>query len=99
MAPTPQISRRVYAAVLLLYPVALRRQFGEEMVEVFSDQMQDACRRDGWMGAMGVWCCVGREALRTAVASHVKVMGISLVSGLTALGLMCTFFWAISGQR
>jgi hypothetical protein len=99
MAPAISLSCRVYAALLLLYPSSLRRQFGEEMIEVFAHQMRDACRRDGWVGALDVWCCVGGEALRTAVSSHLQIVGISLVSGLTALGLMCTFFWATFGYR
>lgn len=30
--------------LLRLYPVALRRHFGEEMMEVFTDQIRDALR-------------------------------------------------------
>jgi hypothetical protein len=90
---------RIYAALLRLYPSPLRRQFGEEMVEVFADQMRDACQRDGWVGGMGVWRCVGGETLRTAMSSYLQIAAIALVSGLTALGLMGSFFWAIFGQR
>ena len=99
MLPAIRLSCRVYAALLLLYPSTLRRQFGDEMIEVFADQMRDACRRDGWVGGLGVWCCVGGESLRTAVSSHLQIVGISFVSGLTALGLICTFFWATFGLR
>jgi len=88
----------VYGALLRLYPSALRRQFGDEMIEVFADQMRDACARDGWVGGMGVWGCVGGEIFCTALSSHLQIVGISFVSGLTALGLMCSFFWAIFGQ-
>jgi hypothetical protein len=93
------ISSRVYATLLLLYPANLRRQFGEEMIEVFADQMRDACQRDGWVGGIGVWRCVGGETLRTVLSSYLQIVGISLLSGLAALGLMCSFFWAIFGQR
>jgi hypothetical protein len=95
MVTTLRFSRRIYAATLLLYPVTLRRQFGEEMIEVFADQMQDAQQNDGWMGKTRVWCCVARETLCTVVTSHLQIVGISLAAGLSALGLMCTFFWAI----
>lgn len=99
MAPSFRFSRQVYAALLLLYPSSLRRQFGEEMIEVFADQMRDAHQKDGWVGRMGVWRCVADETLRTALSSHLQIVGISFVSGLAALGLMCTFFWTIFGQR
>jgi hypothetical protein len=90
---------RVYAALLLLYPSALRRQFGAEMLDVFAEQMRDACQQDGWVGGMGVWRCVAGEVLSTVVSSHLQLVGISFVSGLAALGLMCSFFWAIFGRR
>lgn len=67
------------------------------MIEVFAEQMCDACRKDGWVGGMSVWRCVGGEALRTVLSSHMQIVGISFVSGLAAFGLLCTFFWAIFG--
>jgi hypothetical protein len=94
MTPAIRLSCRVYAALLLLYPSDLRREFGEEMIEVFTDQMRDACESRGWAGGMSVLRCVSEEALRTVVCSHLRIIGISLVSGLTAFGLMFTFFWA-----
>ena len=97
-ASSVPMSCRVYATLLLLYPATLRRQFGE-MIEVFADQMRDACQREGWVGGIGVWCCVGGEALGTVVSSHLQIVGISVVSGLAALGLMCSFFCATFGQR
>ena len=44
------LSGRVYSAIVLLYPRTLRREFGQEMVEVFSEQLRDARRLDGWLG-------------------------------------------------
>ena len=94
MTPSLRWNCRFYAALLRFYPSTLRRQFGQEMIEVFADQMRDACEKDGWVGGIGVWRCVGREVLCTALSSHLQIIGISFVSGVTALGLLCTFFWA-----
>ena len=94
-SPMIRLGCRIYGALLLFYPASLRRQFEEEMVEVFIDQLQDACRKDGWAGGLEVWCCIGAEVLRTAVSSHLQIAGISVVSGLTALALLCSFFWAM----
>ncbi len=90
-----RMSCRVYATLLLLYPSSLRRQFGEEMIQVFAEQLHEARQRDGWAGWLGAWWCVAGEALRTSVSSHLQIVGISLVSGLAAFSLMCTFFWAM----
>ena len=37
MRATMPVSGRIYAAILLLYPRTLRREFGQEMVEVFTE--------------------------------------------------------------
>ena len=97
-AATPMIrlSRRIYSALLWLYPVSLRRQFEDEMIEVFTDQLRDACRQDGVCGGLSVWRCIGGELLRTAVSSHLQIVGISVVSGITAFALLSTFFWVMS---
>jgi hypothetical protein len=99
MLPSIRANCRIYSALLLLYPSAFRREFGEEMLEVFSEQMRDACHQDGWLGGMAVWRCVSGEILHTVFSSHLQLVGISFVSGLTALGLMCGFFWAIFEHR
>jgi hypothetical protein len=98
MAPSICWNCRAYAALLLLYPPDLRRQFGAEMVEVFADQMRDACESSGWAGGISVWCCVAGEVVRTMLSSHLRIIGVSLVSGLTAFGLMLTFFWVTFGE-
>jgi hypothetical protein len=98
MSLSTRANCRIYSSLLFLYPSAFRRQFGEEMLEVFSEQMREACQQGGWLGGMAVWRCVSGELLRTVFSSHLEFVGISFVSGLTALGLMCSFFWAIFGH-
>ncbi|HTZ90649.1 MAG TPA: hypothetical protein VMA71_09915 [Alloacidobacterium sp.] len=90
-----RFSRRVYALLLFVYPRHLRRQFGDEMTEVFAEHLRDACQCDGWLGGFRVWSCVGMEVLGTAVSAHLQIVGISFVSALTALLLLCGFFWAM----
>jgi hypothetical protein len=94
-ARTP-VSSRVYSAILLLYPRALRREFGQEMVEVFAEQMRDARRSEGWRGELRLWGCVGNETVRTLAVAHMQIVGVSVVSALVAFGLMCSFFWSMS---
>lgn len=90
------LSSRVYSAILLLYPRALRREFGQEMVEVFAEQMRDARRSEGWWGELKLWVCVGNETLRTLAIAHMQIVGVSVASALIAFGLMSTFLWYTS---
>jgi putative ABC transport system permease protein len=99
MPDAGEINRRFYTALLFVYPAAFRREFGQEMIEVFCDQIQDASQRAGWIGVAGVWHCVGSELFRTALSSHLHLVGISLVSILSSLGIFCTFFWFIFGRH
>jgi hypothetical protein len=94
-ARTP-VGSRVYSAILLLYPRALRREFGQEMVEVFAEQMLDARRSEGWRGELKLWGCVGGETARTLIEAHMQIVGVSVVSALVAFVLMCTFLCSMS---
>ena len=40
-----EVSRKVYATSLVLYPNELRREFGAEMVEVFDELVSEAYSR------------------------------------------------------
>ena len=93
---TAPLSSRVYSAILLLYPRTLRREFGQEMVEVFSEQVCDARRLDGWLGEMKLWGCVAGETVRTLATAHMQIVGVSVASALIAFGLMSTFLWWMS---
>ncbi|MGA7458932.1 MAG: hypothetical protein WBW69_01805 [Candidatus Korobacteraceae bacterium] len=90
------LSGRAYSAILLLYPRTLRREFGQEMVEVFCEQLRDARRLDGWLGEMKLWSCVAGETVRTLATAHMQIVGVSVASALIAFGLMSTFLWSMS---
>jgi len=94
-AKTP-LSSRVYSVILLLYPRSLRREFGQEMVEVFSEQLRDTRRLDGWLGEVKLWGCVASETVRTLATAHMQIVGVSVASALIAFGLMSTFLWWMS---
>ncbi len=96
MAARTPVSSHVYSAILLLYPRTLRREFGQEMVEVFAQQMQDARRREGWRGELKLWGCIGSETVRTLAVDHMQMVGVSVVSALVAFVLMCTFLCSMS---
>jgi hypothetical protein len=89
-------SSRVYSVILMLYPRTLRREFGQEMVEVFSEQLRDARQIDGSLGELKLWCCVAGETVRTLATAHMQIVGVSVASALLAFGLISTFLWSMS---
>ena len=86
-----EVSRKVYATSLVLYPNELRREFGAEMVEAFDEQVSEAYSRRGFSGLLHVWFSAAREfatiALPGRLAEHILPM-----AGVTAaLSLMVWF--------
>jgi hypothetical protein len=49
-------SSKIYRGVLCLYPRNLRRDFGEDMLEVFAESLTDAWRTRGTWGLIHAWC-------------------------------------------
>ena len=49
------MSARIYSALLSLYPADLRHDFGEEMTQVFLEDLEDSRRVHGFRGAARVW--------------------------------------------
>jgi hypothetical protein len=96
MIATMPLSSRVYSVILMLYPRTLRREFGQEMVEVFSEQLRDARQIDGSLGELKLWCCVAGETVRTLATAHMQIVGVSVASALLAFGLISTFLWSMS---
>jgi hypothetical protein len=99
MAYTVRLSCLGYSALLLLYPASLRRHFGEEMVQVFGDEIRDAYHEDGWMGVARIWARAGREILLVALPGHLRIVGLSLVSALSAGCLFLLYCWLIFGHH
>jgi hypothetical protein len=52
------ISVWAYSILLLAYPPAFRWEYGEEMMQLFRDMLQDSIRRRGCLGILEVWFCV-----------------------------------------
>ncbi|MEO8462791.1 MAG: hypothetical protein ABI555_06235, partial [Chloroflexota bacterium] len=49
------VGRRVYRAMLGLYPTPFRRRYGDEMLQLLSDQLRDAGRPGARPGTVGTW--------------------------------------------
>lgn len=81
---------RLYAVLLLLYPSVLRRDFADEMLDVFAQQLYDAHREQGWRGDLDVWARVAGETAHTLATSYMQAIGISVVSALASLATICT---------
>jgi hypothetical protein len=61
------LSSKVYSTVLPLYPPDLNQNFGAEMTQVFTEDLDNAWENEGLTGAIRVWSAAGWEILRFAL--------------------------------
>lgn len=65
-------SQRVYAGLLRLYPRAFRTRYGDEMVQLFGDQLREARRASGASGAAVTWIRTLLDTATSAVGEHLR---------------------------
>lgn len=86
-----EVSRKVYATSLVLYPNELRREFGAEMVEVFDELVSEAYSRSGFPGLLRVWFSATREFVTIALPGRLAERMVPIVAVTAALALMVWF--------
>jgi hypothetical protein len=67
-----QLSTRLYARLLVLYPEDLRRDYGSEMALAFADDLDTARRDAGLRGVIRVWRCALCEFLKFALPGRLS---------------------------
>jgi len=91
-------SRAGYAGLLIFYPTDLRREFSEEMADVFEAAVQDAIVERGPAGVTSLWRSALWELLTVAVplrlASNEAMAGA--ISFLASTVLLLAFFRAVT---
>ena len=70
MPTTLKASSRAYSVLVTLYPVDLRRRFGEEMLDVFEQQLECAWAERGIRGMLLIWLCAIGELLFVALPAQ-----------------------------
>lgn len=55
------VSMFIYSRTLRCYPPVLRDQFGQDMVAVFKERLEDAWSRNSWRGVARAWLAVTHD--------------------------------------
>ena len=66
------MNARIYTWFLSFYPTEFRNEFGEEMKEVFLQDLEESRQRQGRTGAVRVWWRSLRELCSIALAAEVS---------------------------
>lgn len=78
---TPRFLRwslRAYRRLLILYPDDLRRDFGQEMLEAFAQDLSAECAARGVKGATRVWRITLREAIRIGLPAWLQIPSVAV---------------------
>src|SRR5271168_1617503 len=93
-----RISCVAYRLLLGLYPHEFRRRFGEEMMQVFVDQMWAELKRRGVVGVFRVWLTAWWEVMSVAAPLQLRnpVVIAAALSSVISSVLFLAFFRAVS---
>jgi hypothetical protein len=93
-----RLSCRLYGWLLVLYPFALRSRFGEEMAEVFEQQIQDAWRIDRFPGLARVWSSAAEEFILVALPARFngELLRICAISLLSTVAVFYFVLWGVT---
>ena len=85
------VSHRLYESSLVLYPKDLRGDFGDEMIEVFDEQVWDAYSRRRLSGLVRVWLRMIHEIVTVALPGRLAERAIPIVA-VTATSVLMLWF-------
>ncbi|UFP95675.1 ABC transporter permease [Gloeobacter morelensis] len=84
--PQPDtLSERLYRWLLLLYPAEFRAEYGEELVQVFLDNLHEERQADGRRGVLRLWWETMTDLSSTAFAEHLAIFWQDLRYGARML--------------
>jgi hypothetical protein len=81
------LSSYIYSGILLLYPADLRRDFGDEMTDVFAQDLAEMWHSRGLFGVLNVWRCALWEVTSIAVTAQVATSAV--------IAPTISFFWVL----
>ena len=85
------VSHKVYESSLIFYPKDLRGDFGNEMIEVFDEQVWEAYSRSGFSGLLRVWFGATWEIVTVAFPGRLAERAVPIVAVTAALAFMLWF--------
>ena len=82
-----RLSSHIYSSILVLYPADLRRDFGDEMTDVFAQDLAEMWHSRRLFGALSVW--------RRALWEVTSIAAPAGVATSAAIATTISFSWAV----
>jgi hypothetical protein len=91
-------SGRWYKRMLRIYPAGFRRDYGQQMADLFDDLCRDVLQRNGVPGLLSLWWFVLGETLMTAGGLYLSQWRENMKSKQLISTILGLFFLAYSGS-
>jgi hypothetical protein len=93
-----RLSCRLYGWLLVLYPSRLRSRFGEEMTDVFEQQIREAWQLNLFPGVARVWSSAAEELLLVALPARFTpaLLRICAISLLSTVAVFYFVLWGVT---
>ena len=99
-----EFSVRVYELLIRAYPASFRREYGNEMTQVFRELARDALRQRGALGIMMAWFGVLSDLVWTALQEHLSELqgriemqtAASAIVSVFVAAIVCHFVFAVA---
>jgi len=84
--------------MLALYPPALQSRFGQEMADVFEQQILEAWQRRKYRGVASVWSCAFEELVLVALPGRFNpaLLRIGAISLLSTIAVFYFVLWGVT---
>jgi hypothetical protein len=91
-----RLSCRLYGCLLVLYPAPLRGRFGNEMADVFEQQIQEAWQIHRFPGVARVWSSAAEELILVALPARFNP-ALLRICAISLLSTMAVFYFVLWG--
>lgn len=97
--PAISVSTFIFSRALRCYPPVLRDQFGQDMIAVFNERLEDAWSRDSWRGVARAWLAVVNDLVEIVLPYGAARAWPVLAALLCSIIFYGSLFAAISPSR
>ena len=93
--PAVSLSTRLFRRFVVLYPADLQRRFGDEIADVFAQQIEFAWQEQCWRGIAATWLGVVEDWGAVSLPYLLARMAVLFLTATTTTVLFSLALWAV----
>ena len=93
--PAVSVSNWIFRRFETLYPPDLHRQFGDELADVFSQQVEAAWEEKSWRGIAVTWLSVLEDCAAVSLPYIAARLAVPLLTATASAIFYAIVLWAV----